>query len=266
MRPIEHLRDIISSYDAIFLDQFGVIHDGKTPYSHALDAISQIHAAGIKIIILSNSSRLSEHAASRLEALGIPLACIHGIITSGQIALGRIRKLMEDKPDTRVLHLTWTSSRGRVSLADHNVKVLTEASVNDDRVVLPRPEDADIVLAHGTEGISQQNGGSLPVPIGDLRQLCQRIGRERPNMPFYCANPDVITVEGPALRQMPGTFANDYENAGGSNVFRLGKPEPVAYEEAFELIPGIKANRVLAIGDSIGHDILGASRAGIDSL
>ena len=37
MKSIEGIRNIINNYDVFILDQWGVIHDGKTSYSHALD-------------------------------------------------------------------------------------------------------------------------------------------------------------------------------------------------------------------------------------
>lgn len=65
---------------------------------------------------------------------------------------------------------------------------------------------------------------------------------------------------------MPGTLAKDFEDAGGSRVRMMGKPDCIAYDAAIEILREADRRRVLAIGDSLGHDILGAANAGIASL
>lgn len=56
---------------------------------------------------------------------------------------------------------------------------------------------------------------------------------------------------------MPGTLAKWYsEMGGGGNVHLMGKPAPVIYESAMKQL-GVDAHRVLAIGDSLEHDIAG---------
>jgi hypothetical protein len=41
----------------VLLDQFGVLHDGLRPYSGVQDAVKYLAEAGMRIVILSNSSR-----------------------------------------------------------------------------------------------------------------------------------------------------------------------------------------------------------------
>ena len=50
----------------ILLDQFGVIHDGQTSYPAAVPAVKWMHEQGLKILILSNSSK-SEHTSSTCQ-------------------------------------------------------------------------------------------------------------------------------------------------------------------------------------------------------
>lgn len=67
-----------------------------------------------------------------------------------------------------------------------------------------------------------------------------------------------VTVDGSeGLAIMPGTLAKWYsEMGGGGNVHLMGKPAPVIYESAMKQL-GVDAHRVLAIGDSLEHDIAG---------
>ena len=57
------------------MDQFGVLHDGRVAYPGAVDAVIQMHAQGLRIYILSNSSRQAQGALSKLSALGFPVEC-----------------------------------------------------------------------------------------------------------------------------------------------------------------------------------------------
>jgi ribonucleotide monophosphatase NagD (HAD superfamily) len=54
----------------VLLDQFGVLHDGRRPYPGAHDAVRHLHDAGLRILILSNSSRRSGGTLSKLAKMG----------------------------------------------------------------------------------------------------------------------------------------------------------------------------------------------------
>ena len=62
-----------------------------------------------------------------------------------------------------------------------------------------------------------------------------------------------------------GAVAELYKEYGGE-VLILGKPSKEIYKSATKKFKSIKKNRILAIGDSIYHDIQGASNFGVDSL
>lgn len=68
----------------------------------------------------------------------------------------------------------------------------------------------------------------------------------------------------PPCRVMPGTLARHYAAAGGE-VWLAGKPAPVVYAAALDLLE-LPADQVVAIGDSLEHDVGGAAAAGIDSV
>lgn len=42
---------------AILLDQFGVLHDGRKPYPGAIEAVTALADSGRSVLIISNSSR-----------------------------------------------------------------------------------------------------------------------------------------------------------------------------------------------------------------
>ena len=64
------LVNVADEYSALFLDQFGVIHDGKTAYEGAVDAVRTMQQRGVRIVIISNSSRRRSDTIARLRAMG----------------------------------------------------------------------------------------------------------------------------------------------------------------------------------------------------
>lgn len=67
-----------------------------------------------------------------------------------------------------------------------------------------------------------------------------------------------VTVDGSSLITMPGTLAKYYQQLGGP-VQLMGKPDPIIYQAAMQLLPDAEADprSWLAIGDSLEHDIAG---------
>jgi ribonucleotide monophosphatase NagD (HAD superfamily) len=57
-------------FDGVLLDQFGVLHDGRTPYPRAAEAVARLHAAGKAVVVVSNSSRRAGGAIGKLEKMG----------------------------------------------------------------------------------------------------------------------------------------------------------------------------------------------------
>jgi ribonucleotide monophosphatase NagD (HAD superfamily) len=82
---------------------------------------------------------------------------------------------------------------------------------------------------------------------------------------------DLVTVSGKELVTMHGTFAKWYAEMGGE-VDYMGKPAQVVYDTALEMAGEMMAGgvvgkaEVVAVGDSLEHDIQGAAEAGISSV
>lgn len=62
-------------------------------------------------------------------------------------------------------------------------------------------------------------------------------------------------MDGGELVAMPGTLASVYAAAGG-HVVLMGKPAPLIYAAAAEAL-GLSAGELLAVGDSLEHDVAG---------
>jgi HAD superfamily hydrolase (TIGR01459 family) len=101
---------------------------------------------------------------------------------------------------------------------------------------------------------------SPPLGVADYEPLLQAgIARA---LPMVCANPDVVRVSPEGTVAAPGALARRYEELGG-RVFYHGKPYPAIYASCLRALAGCPPERVIAIGDSVEHDVLGAARAGL---
>lgn len=63
---------------------------------------------------------------------------------------------------------------------------------------------------------------------------------------------------------MPGSLGRYYESRGGKTLI-MGKPDPIIYRLALDDL-SLKSHEIIAVGDSLEHDIAGAHAQKIDSL
>ncbi|KAJ6696711.1 hypothetical protein OIU85_003096 [Salix viminalis] len=239
-------------FKAWFLDQFGVLHDGKQPYPGAISTLQKLATTGAKMVIISNSSRRASTTMEKMESLGFDTSLFLGAITSGELTHQYLQRRDDDwfaALGKSCIHVTW-KGRGAISLEGLGLQVV-------DKV-----EEAEFVLAHGTEALGLSSGTSCPMTLEELEKVLERCAAKQ--IPMVVANPDFVTVEARDLRVMPGTLAAKYEKLGGE-VKWMGKPDKIIYKSAMELA-GVDAFDSIAVGDSLHHDIKGANAAGIRSV
>ncbi|KAJ6855759.1 hypothetical protein NC651_040404 [Populus alba x Populus x berolinensis] len=238
-------------FKAWFLDQFGVLHDGKQPYPGAISTLQKLATTGAKMVIISNSSRRASTTMEKMKSLGFDTSLFLGAITSGELTHQYLQRRDDDwfaALGKSCIHMTW-KGRGAISLEGLGLQVV-------DKV-----EEAEFVLAHGTEALGLSSGASCPMTLEELEKVLERCAAKQ--IPMVVANPDFVTVEARDLRVMPGTLAAKYEKLGGE-VKWMGKPDKIIYKSAMELA-GVDAFDSIAVGDSLHHDIKGANASGIRS-
>ena len=89
-------------------------------------------------------------------------------------------------------------------------------------------------------------------------------------LPLICANPDRVVEHGGRIIYCGGALADLYEAHGG-RIKMAGKPYRPIYDEALKLAESaagraLDRGRILAIGDSVRTDAIGAANAGLDLL
>jgi HAD superfamily hydrolase (TIGR01459 family) len=82
---------------------------------------------------------------------------------------------------------------------------------------------------------------------------------------MHCLNPDRVVIHGGEEVLCAGVLADLYEELGG-RVEYYGKPYPPIYRYALGLAGEPPPEQVLAIGDSLATDVLGAAWMGFDCV
>ncbi|MFD1790656.1 TIGR01459 family HAD-type hydrolase [Ochrobactrum teleogrylli] len=241
MKQLESLDDLAGQYDVFFCDVWGVVHNGVAAHPAAVDALKRARARGVTVILVTNSPRPHPGVEAQLEMLGVPADTYDRVVTSGDVT----RDLIAEGP-RKVLHI------GREN----------ELSIYDGLdVELVEEFEADGVVCTGLAD------DDVETPA-DYADLLQRL-RSR-NLPFICANPDIMVERGPRLVWCAGALARDYGQLGGRTLI-AGKPHRPIYEAALHAAEEIRGgavdkSRILGIGDGVLTDVKGAAGFGLDVL
>lgn len=236
------LAQLMQAYDVFFIDQFGVLRDDAGPYEGAIVALSQLASAGRTIVILSNSGRSGEYNSERLVKLGFPANSFDFFVTSGDVAFDILSR--PENAIAKGARCLTVSSGGDSNLADRLGLVSANTAA-----------DAEIVIVSGSE--------AERISMDEYRDMLRPAAEK--GVPCYCTNPDIHKLHTGSIAPGAGSIAKLYEAMGGP-VTWLGKPYPEIYEYALRLTTVSDRRRVVCIGDSIEHDILGAKWADLDSV
>jgi HAD superfamily hydrolase (TIGR01459 family) len=232
---------LVARYDGFILDQWGVLHDGAKPYPGAAECVRRLREAGKRLVILSNTGQSAQRNLAVMRDMGFDPACFERFVGAGEDARAALAERRE--PFHRALgRRCYAFTRaGNHSLID---------GIGLARV--DRIDDAEFLVVIGID--------SPPLGAEDYEHALQA-GIAR-GLPMVCANPDIVRVSPEGTVAAPGALARRYQELGG-RVFYHGKPYPAIYGSCLRALPGCPRERVIAIGDSIEHDVLGASRAGL---
>ena len=240
-KMIETLDDVVGGYSALFCDVWGVIHNGIDVFEGAVAALRRARETGVAVVLITNSPRRREGVIEQLISMGADPECWDRIVTSGDVT----RDLISAGP-RRVFHI---GPDRDLSLYD-GLDVEMAEEFEAQAIVCTGLVDDDVETPE------------------DYTELLQRL-RMR-NLPFICANPDIVVERGDRLIWCAGALARDYAQMGGRTLI-AGKPHRPIYEAAqqaaSELLGRIpEKHEVLAIGDGVLTDVKGASDHGLDVL
>ena len=222
-------------YRLVLCDVWGVIHNGVEIYPGAARRLQQWRSERRCVILATNAPRTADAVKQQLERLGLCGDAYDFIATSGEAgieALNRVGRpvgFIGTAGDREVLE-----GRG-VRLAENDV--FTELACTGTREGEPDPQG--------------------------YRAELELFAKRRVLM--HCLNPDRVVVRGGIPEACAGAIADLYEKLGGP-VTWYGKPFRAIYDHALQLAGNPPKDEVLAVGDGLQTDILGAALMGFDAV
>jgi HAD superfamily hydrolase (TIGR01459 family) len=238
---IGSLADLSGAYSAILCDVWGVIHNGEWHFPAAAEALAAARSAKVPVVLITNSPRRNADVVAQMNAIGVPAAAYDRVVTSGDVT----RDLIAEGP-RKIFHIG----------ADRDFTLYDGLDVD-----LVEEFEASGVVCTGLFD------DEVETPE-DYAELLRRL-RAR-NLPFICANPDIVVERGERMIWCAGALARDYAQLGGRTLI-AGKPYAPVYDAAMRevaLLLGrdVERSEVLAIGDGMMTDVKGAADNGIDVL
>lgn len=246
---ITQLSEISDTYDALFVDLWGCMHNGVTAFPAAVKAMQDYRARGGIVVLVTNSPKPRVGVAEQLEIFGVPKDAYDTIATSGDSARSAMFRGVVGQ---KVYFMgEWQRDEGffePLNLLENPVEIHRVPLVEAEGIVCCGPFD--------------------PMADPDVNRADFLYAKTK-GMKLLCANPDIVVDRGEVREWCAGALAQLYTEMGGESLY-FGKPHPPIYDLArrrlAELGKDIPDNRILAIGDGVMTDIKGAMGEDIDSL
>ena len=223
------LDDVERNYRVILCDLWGCIHDGVNLYPGAAERLERWHSNARKVIFITNAPRTANAVARQLERLGLPHLW-DGIATSGEAGIACLKE---------------AGPVGFIGTASDR------ADLEGRGVTIAEGDDFTQLACAGLDERHRQ--------VADYEDQIAALAER--DVLMHCLNPDRVVIRGGVPEPCAGAIADRYEALGG-RVEYYGKPYPAIYRHAMKLAGDPPRSDVLAIGDGLNTDILGAARMG----
>jgi HAD superfamily hydrolase (TIGR01459 family) len=240
---LDRFGPIADRYDVLLCDVWGVIHNGRENFPEACQALVRFRQERGPVVLISNSPRPSKDVVHQLRALGVPDDAWSGFVTSGDAT--------RDALAERAPGPAWAVGPARDAPLYEGTGVEYAET----------PEEAAFVSCTGPFDDEKDT----PEDYRERFESC--VSRD---LEMVCANPDRVVQRGDKLIYCAGALADLYAELGG-RVTMAGKPFSPIYQSALSgaatlLGRPLDTQRVLAVGDGIPTDVLGANNQGLPVL
>lgn len=222
-------------YRAVVSDLDGTVYRGGRPLPGAVEALTRLRAAGIRVLFVSNNpTRTAEAYAERLTALGVP-AQPTDVLTSGGVLA---EWLLAEAKEARVLLV------GEQSLHAE----LTGRGID----LVDSGRSADVVVASFDRTF-------------DYAKWLEAFRGLRAGARFVTTNPDpTCPVDGGEVPDCGGIIAALEATTGRAVEVVVGKPSAVMARAALDRLQ-VEAYEALVVGDRLETDVRLGTRNGLDS-
>ena len=221
-------------YRAILCDIWGVVHDGGRLLPGAAERLLAWQAEGRRVILVTNAPRPASTIAAQLDALGLPRGAYAAITSSGQAGIAAL-----------------TDPRRAVGFL----------GMDEDRADL---EQGGVRIA--SSGFTELACTGLDARSDDPADYRDELtALAAADVRIHCLNPDRVVIHRGQREACAGALADLYEAIGG-RVTWYGKPHTAIYDHARMLAGDPPRAAMVAVGDSLATDMVGAARYGIAAV
>lgn len=229
----EFWNELDPKYRLILCDLWGVVHDGYRLFARAAERLRRWRSDGRFVVLITNAPRPADAVEAHLARLGLPEDAWDAIASGGESGIAALKAL-----DTPVGFVGTAADRAIIE--PKGVRIADDEQFTD-------------LACTGVE----EGRPHVDDYRGDLQRWAAR------DVHMHCLNPDRVVIHGGVPMVCAGALADAYEALGG-RVTWYGKPYPAIYAHALGLGGNPPKDEVLAIGDGLQTDILGAARNGLD--
>lgn len=218
-------------FTTILCDLWGCVHDGYQLLPGAEARLRLWHREGRRTLFVTNAPRSAAMTQAQLDRLGLDRTLYDGIVSAGEVGIAALKGRPVGFCGTQEDRTDLTAAG--LDLVDTDFDELACAGLAYHETVadyaddLTRWRQADVLL--------------------------------------HCLNPDRVVIHGNQRVVCAGALADAYEALSGRTIWH-GKPYPSTYDFALRLAGNPPRNSVVAIGDGLYTDVLGAARYGLECV
>ncbi|TMV11666.1 TIGR01459 family HAD-type hydrolase [Arenibacterium halophilum] len=248
-RIVQSLAEISDTYDALFVDLWGCVHDGVKALPDACTALQAYRQRGGTVVLVTNAPRPRDSVEQQLDGFGVPHDCWDTITTSGDSARAAMFR-------GAVGQKVWFMGSEAIDMAFFDPPKIVTDPIAIERVPLDQAEGIVCLGPFDPHSDPEVNRPEF-------------LYAKQKGIKLLCANPDIVVDRGERREWCAGALARLYTEMGGESLY-FGKPHPPVYDLArqrlAEIGKQVPDGRILAIGDGPHTDIQGAMGEDIDSL
>lgn len=225
VKTIKYVSRIKDDFDCVICGVNGVITDGETIFTSAVETLYHLYLEGKKIVLATNSGQRVSELFEILKKQHFPMHIFSAMITAGEIA----HYSLKNRTDLGLMYYPLSKRSGAIMQGLKYQKT--------DSPVL-----ADFILAETTaENLESEE---------NLRLLEQAINLK---LPMICVGNNTLMMFGNKVQVSVGSLAEQYALMGGK-IITFGKPDIKIIKYLTENL-NVKPERCLVIGDNMATDM-----------
>ncbi len=233
---------VLDNIGGLIIDMDGVLWHGDRAQAGLVEFFETLRALNLPFVLATNNASLTpERYLAKLQEMGVVVELTE-ILTSGMATALYLAERYRPEA-TRVFVIGGIGARQ--PLLDLGFTLTGLDDYDGDR-------RAHLVVCGLDKDLSWD-------------KLCTAALTLQAGADFYGTNGDVTLPNERGFLPGNGATLAALTAATGVNPKTIGKPTPVIYQQAMALL-GVAPDRVIAVGDRLDTDILGAVNAGIRSV